>query len=97
MLNVKKMLTAAVAVAGTLVFFSPAQASAATPCGYWETSASGGNYNHCGSTNILIRVDLAGWGEENDYCRLAYPGNVWLGKAELVDNAYYISSGVCPV
>ncbi|MBP2326931.1 hypothetical protein JOF56_007316 [Kibdelosporangium banguiense] len=97
MLTVKRLLTAVVAVAGTLVFASPAQAAVPIPCGYWETSASGANYNHCGSTTILIRVDLSGAGPENDYCRLAYPGNVWLGKAELVDNAYYISSGVCPL
>ena len=95
MLAMKRMLTAALAVAGTLVFAGPAQA--ANPCGYWETSASGANYNHCGTTTILIRVDLSATGTADDYCRLAQPGNTWLGKAELVDNAYYISSGICPL
>jgi Family of unknown function (DUF6355) len=97
-LTVKRMLTAVLAVAGTLVFVNATQAAAVpAPCGYWETSESGGNYNHCGTSTILIRVDLAATGTADDYCRLAQPGNTWLGKAELVDNAYYISSGICPV
>ncbi|RSM86245.1 hypothetical protein DMH04_13800 [Kibdelosporangium aridum] len=61
-LSVRKMLTAAAAVAGTLAFVAPAQAATAAPervCGFWEDHQYA-FYNHCGDSRILIRINQHG-------------------------------------
>jgi hypothetical protein len=45
----------------------------------------------------MIRVDGAAGGVADDYCRYVEKGTTWLGLMSHVDNAYYISSGVCPL
>jgi hypothetical protein len=95
-------IAAAVATA-TLGLVSVAQAAPSAPgapaavCGFWK-NAQGAYYEHCNSPKvILIRVDRSGGGTENDYCRTVSARRTPLGTAASVDNAYFISSGICPV
>ncbi|WP_410600823.1 DUF6355 family natural product biosynthesis protein [Amycolatopsis sp. lyj-90] len=74
-----------------------AQATPAQVCGFWENHV-GAYYEHCNApTTILIRVDRAGGGVENDYCQLVNRRRTPLGTPAQIDHAYYIRSGVCPV
>ncbi|UJW31151.1 DUF6355 family natural product biosynthesis protein [Saccharothrix sp. AJ9571] len=83
------------ATATTLLVAAPA--SQAAVCGFWENHA-GAYYEHCNAPKaILIRVDRAGGGVENDYCRLVTKTRTYLGTPAQIDHAYYISSGICPV
>ncbi|GAA3108213.1 DUF6355 family natural product biosynthesis protein [Streptosporangium carneum] len=71
--------------------------SSAAVCGFWENAISA-YYEHCNAPRrILIRVDYSGGGEENDRCRLVSARRTYLGSDDEIDNAYYISSGICPV
>jgi hypothetical protein len=87
-----------VAVAGLVgsAQASPASPSSVQTCGFHITGITAW-YNHCGTTNILIRIDVYGGGTENDYCALVNPGDTPLGAVGQIENAYYISSGRCPV
>ncbi|TDP97761.1 hypothetical protein EV186_103727 [Labedaea rhizosphaerae] len=98
----RRMLTVTasvvVAVAG---FVGTAQAGPASPssvqtCGFYVSSATAW-YNHCGTTNVLVRVDVAGGGSGNDYCAIVHPGLNPLGASGQILNAYYLSTGRCNI
>ncbi|MPZ80763.1 MAG: hypothetical protein GEV28_10335 [Actinophytocola sp.] len=61
-----------------------------TQCGlHWSLYSAW--YNHCGSTNVLVRVDKPG----DDYIYCLPPGDTWLGAETEVENAYYIGGAGC--
>ena len=97
----RTLTVAASVVVGVVGLVGSAQAGTASPssvhtCGFYVSSATAW-YNHCGTTNVLVRVDVAGGGTGNDYCAIVHPGLNALGASGQILNAYYLSSGRCNI
>ncbi len=101
----KAAITVALAGAAALAPLAPAAATTAAPdsvqakCGfqtYYVQSTKLAYYYHCGSTTVMIHVDVPGQGSANDY---NYCSKAWevrnFGLSGNVLNAYYIGGAGC--
>lgn len=84
-------LAGAALIGGTVI--NPEPAAAASGCGYLGKTGDTAMYNHCGSTNVEVRID-ARWGHDIECVR---PGLTYFPFGTNITNIYYVGGVGCSV
>ncbi|GAA3994381.1 hypothetical protein GCM10022247_12600 [Allokutzneria multivorans] len=81
-------IVAAVAAGTTTTATASATPAPQDPdCGYVADEDGSAYYHHCGSGKVLVHIDYKTWNDV-DWCLL--PGWTPLGRASIVQNAWYM-------